>query len=218
MTNPILNHVHLHLQSHHSPNTWNSSGLHKKTIITKLCSKMYDSHYSEFRNYINRDDSKLRTYKLFKNSIQIENYLLLIKNSELRREFTKLRISAHQLRVELGRYTVPHKTPYEDRKCRLCMTDLIENEQHFLLECPLYKDARLQLFDNLNSFCDFGKMQTNEQFHFLMSYNNGDSEILNLIISFLLTGVLSLENTIFNCYYSNMSSSSLSMFPVASSL
>ena len=45
----------------------------------------------------------------------------------------KIRISAHNLTVEKGRYTgIP-------RICKVCNTGSIENEQHFLLECPAYK-------------------------------------------------------------------------------
>ena len=47
----------------------------------------------------------------------------------------KIRISAHNLTVKKGRYT---GVPRHDRICKVCNTGSIENEQHFLLECPAY--------------------------------------------------------------------------------
>ena len=51
----------------------------------------------------------------------------------------KIRISAHNLTVQKGRYT---GIPRYDRICKVCNTGSIENEQHFLLECPAYKLLR----------------------------------------------------------------------------
>ena len=47
-----------------------------------------------------------------------------------------MRISDHYLTVEKGRYI---GIPRHDRICKVCKTGSIENEQHFLLECPEYK-------------------------------------------------------------------------------
>ena len=46
---------------------------------------------------LNADHSKLRTYKLFKLKPGLENYLINT-NVSARKEFTRLRISAHFLR------------------------------------------------------------------------------------------------------------------------
>ena len=53
---------------------------------------------------------------------------------------TKLRVSSHRLAVEAGRWNRPVRTPYEDRKCIFC--NLLEDEYHFTLECPIYVDIR----------------------------------------------------------------------------
>lgn len=39
--------------------------------------------------------------------------------------------------------------PRDERFCLLCAQD-VENEQHFLLGCQLYHDARVKLFHSLN--------------------------------------------------------------------
>ena len=50
---------------------------------------------------------------------------------------TKLRISAHQLYVETGKYCNPAISS-ENRFCFHCK-NIVEYEKHFLLDCPLNK-------------------------------------------------------------------------------
>ena len=52
---------------------------------------------------------------------------------------TKLRLSAHQLKIERGRYS---NTPVEDRLCRQCDLGEVETEEHFILTCPKYHQQR----------------------------------------------------------------------------
>jgi hypothetical protein len=164
---------------------WSSQGTKcKNKVMTILKNQLHQSYDSGWWQYLCRDDSKLRTYKLFKDGIYMENYLLLIKNPNVRQEFAKLRISAHQLRVELGRYTVPRKTPFENRICEICNRE-VEDEKHFVMSCQLYKDDRQILFDQLCTFTTFVTLSSDEKFAFIMSYNNGDSEVLRHVIDFI---------------------------------
>ena len=90
---------------------WSNQGsLYKYKIIKLLKDFFYNRYDTAWQEYLNREDSKLRTYKTFKHSIQLENYLLTT-DINTRKEFTKLRISAHQLQIEMGRYSKPRKTP-----------------------------------------------------------------------------------------------------------
>ena len=54
----------------------------------------------------------------------------------------KLRVSSHRLEVEIGRWSRPVSTPFDERKCKIC--DKLEEEFHFLFECSLYADLRKQ--------------------------------------------------------------------------
>lgn len=113
--------------------------------------------------------NKLRTYRLFKDSVSVEPYLLLNMHRLQRRAYTMLRIGVLPLQIETGRYSRP-STPLEDRKCTLCNLDCIEDEKHFLQVCPLYSDLRTSILDSAyntnNSFTD---MSSEQQFTFLMS-------------------------------------------------
>ena len=55
---------------------------------------------------------------------------------------TKLRVASHRLEIEAGRWARPNRVPIDERKCRFCNT--LEDEFHFLLECNLYRDLRMQ--------------------------------------------------------------------------
>ena len=79
---------------------------------------------------------------------------------------TKLRISAHTLEIERGRYK---KIPFENRLCNYCKTE-IEDEKHFILYCKNYENRRKLLFQNLSEiFPHFINMDNERKFIFLLS-------------------------------------------------
>ena len=75
----------------------------------------------------------MRTYIQFKSVFLYEDYLN-IKNEKHCKALTHLRISAHTLAIERGRYIRPIIPP-EQRLCTYCPNDKIEDEYHFLIEC-----------------------------------------------------------------------------------
>ena len=54
---------------------------------------------------------------------------------------TRLRSANHKLPVEKARYI---NLPREQRSCNLCNSDSIDDEFHFLLECPMLTDMRVK--------------------------------------------------------------------------
>ena len=82
----------------------------------------------------------------------IEAHLKHVVNVRHRKLLTKLRIGVLSLRVESGRYEfwgsgVEKKKglPIEFRLCQCCDLRKVEDEMHFMLECPLYKTERQKL-------------------------------------------------------------------------
>ena len=51
----------------------------------------------------------------------------------------KIRLSAHKLEIERGRYA---KIDREERLCKICAGNAIENETHFLWDCSKYENER----------------------------------------------------------------------------
>ena len=89
-------------------------------------------------------------YKLLKTKFCLEEYLL-IQNCKHRNALTRLRISAHNLFVERGRYTNP-PTERAQRTCLYCLSQLashvVEDELHVICDCPLYHKIRKYIIHN----------------------------------------------------------------------
>lgn len=72
-------------------------------------------------------------------------YLKLLPPSPALFALIKFRLGAHTLRVETDRWLVP-KPPRESRICHFCSMQAVEDEQHFLFDCPFYSIIRGQHF------------------------------------------------------------------------
>ena len=120
-----------------------------------------DLWYNESRN-----QTKITFYASLKTKFICENYLSITNNAHCK-GITRLRISAHKLGIEIGRYS--NKPPHQkrlDQRCKFCLpqdntsTDatneppfpnlIIEDEMHFLADCPSYSHIRERLSDNLS--------------------------------------------------------------------
>ena len=89
--------------------------------------------------------SKMKTLKLLKNVPGREQYLADVNNSKHRIALTRLRLSAHQLEIEAGRWGRHSDTSVENRLCTLCHLEgnnSVEDEIHFLVRCPVYQKLR----------------------------------------------------------------------------
>ena len=115
-----------------------------KAILTRIT----DIFSQEVLGHIqNKYNGKLTFLSSIKNVYQIEKYLK-INNFKNRQAITKLRTSNHMLAIETGRWT---KTERKDRFCVHCDKNKIEDEMHFLFECPKYMVARQETFQLIKS-------------------------------------------------------------------
>ena len=86
--------------------------------------------------------------------------------------------------METGRYSKP-KTPINERLCRFCDTHSVEDETHFLIDCQLYTDLRLPLFQKAVTCIN------NEQFENLSSEDKLIFIMQNKDLQFVLGATLS---------------------------
>ena len=100
-----------------------------------------------------------------------EQYLDSITERKYKIALCRFRLSSHKLEIERGRY---FNIPREERKCKLCHTNFVENEYHFLLVCPLYRELRKNYFKSY--YC---KWPTLNKFDQLMS-STSKNELRNL--------------------------------------
>ena len=90
-----------------------------------------------------QNSRRLLYYSIYKHDFQFEQYLNVISVKKFRIAFTRFRLSSHDLAVQNGRYTYIQTN---DRLCRQCNMQVIENEYHFLLVCPKYSVIRQLYF------------------------------------------------------------------------
>lgn len=86
-------------------------------------------------------------------------------------DFTRLRISDHNLEIEKGRYRKPYVKP-QDRICLMCKREM-EDEIHFLLRCPRYESIRQNFYQNIKSVGKVNHLESEKAvFKNLMSPTN----------------------------------------------
>ena len=92
---------------------------------------------------------KLRTYVQFKFDYMTEEYLSKIHSRYERSLLAKLRCGVLPLAIETGRF---NNVQLQNRKCEICCLDEVENEKHFVCECPGYETERLEFYHNISMY------------------------------------------------------------------
>ena len=110
--------------------------------------KKFEDTFGEIWSVHLQNQSKLSFYSTLcrRYNSEPEKYLSTVKNFKHRSNITKIRVSAHRLAIEAGRY---RKQAREERICPLCDNNTVEDERHFLLWCPVLADERSIIFNEL---------------------------------------------------------------------
>ncbi len=95
--------------------------------------ELYEIEESNWKNNI-LTMPKLRTYCTFKENYKTEPFVYRVHNRAHRSLLSQFRCGILALKIETGRYT---QIPLELRLCILCDSNLVEDENHFLFQCPL---------------------------------------------------------------------------------
>jgi hypothetical protein len=184
-----LSHIETLLKYFKMNDFWNNQDIPHIDNFLQLWTKETETKYKdEWIQSLNADlnNSKLRSFAKYKHSYKLENYLLNTKNFKAKKLLTKLRISAHDLHIETGRYHKPKKIPLDQRTCHFCNQNLIEDEIHLVLDCSFYDEFRASLFTELENICDFNQLCRNDKFILIMSANDGDIDFCCPIGNFLI--------------------------------
>jgi hypothetical protein len=170
--------------SHLYPQAKNMTTARFSSIVKKC---LYENELTYWKDSLLSDTSnkgvggnKLRTYRKFKTTIQLENYLQCIKNRDARRRLCQIRTSTHKLSIETGRHK---KIPEEQRICPMCPSQTVEDELHFIIQCTAYSSPREALFKTIVNK-HFNTLTEEEKFIWLMS--NEDDNICNNLGHFIM--------------------------------
>ena len=136
-------------------------------------------HYIKWWSAKIKSFSKLDFYRKFKNSFALDEYLLCQDvRRPTRSSFSRFRISAHSLLVEVGRYS---KLKRDDRCCPFCK-NAVENEIHFLLYCNLFNPLRLKYFSAIANISSKLVVDVEYILNITKSY---DSELTVLLMKYI---------------------------------
>mgnify|MGYP001792873606 CR=1 FL=1 len=119
-----------------------------KATLVSFYKKMTNEYLNIWKTNL-ETSSKLKFYRIFNDRYQEQKYLEIISNFEQRKQFTKFRISNHQLAIETGRY-LRQRIEINQRVCIFCNRNETETEEHLLYNCPLYDTLRYEFFQKID--------------------------------------------------------------------
>ena len=116
---------------------WNDQAL-SRSQLNMVIQRIYDHFFQEY--YASYDiSSKMDVFKTITKHFKLEKYISCIDIEKHRVALSRLRCSAHKLMIEEGRYRGVERN---ERVCPLCTMNVVEDEYHFRLVCPMYRELR----------------------------------------------------------------------------
>ena len=112
-------------------------------VKSKLNELMYEQWSNEVHN-----KPKLRTYVQIKDTFEPEPYVLSNINRQRRSLLTQIRLGILPVKIETGRF---RSLSLDQMICELCEMQKVENEIHFIFECPLYNNLGKRYMNMRNS-------------------------------------------------------------------
>ena len=88
-----------------------------------------------------RENKVISLYKEIKPDFEYEHYLDLIRLKSDRKVIVQIRLSAHDLHIQTGRYGTG-RVEKNQRLCNICNNGDIEDEFHFIITCIVFKVIR----------------------------------------------------------------------------
>ena len=106
----------------------------------------------------NAEESKLRLDRKLKETLVVEDYVIELER-EKRRQLTMLRGGTNKLRIETGR----KKERENERVCKMCLCEQVEDEKHFLLACPMYVRERARMYARISEECELEHVESMDE-------------------------------------------------------
>ena len=116
------------------------------TKIMRFVDQMQKKYFTFWKHSL-CNSQKLEFYNVFKYSYISSIYLDVTRKNPNRKALVKLRLGNHKLNIETGRYD---KITRCDRICPVCGLN-IEDEIHFLFNCPKYSSIRDDVFSKIDN-------------------------------------------------------------------
>ena len=127
---------------------WESQGVGNiQAFLNMSKQRLRDVFTQDWHSWLRNSTSEKKRNLIFAN-FQYQKYLDILNIVKYRKSLSRLRLSSQRLEVKVGRWVKPNKVPYGNIKCKIC--NVLEDEFHFCLECPLYAELRNKYISNYN--------------------------------------------------------------------
>ena len=134
-------------------------------------------------------------FKKSKTTNKLSNYLNNLVGREKRSSFSKLRLGTLQLELEKGRR---HNILRTDRHCKICNSNEVEDETHFIFSCPTLSRYREPFIKQINDLShNFEFMSPENEVRFLYFNDNLPQKLLEISAD-LLGSLLATRQSILN--------------------
>ena len=159
-------------------------------IITAITKSLEDQFLQNATSEIS-SQNKLNLYQNMDRTLKIAPHLMALDTRKKRSLFTKLRLGTLKLEIETGRWD---KTNKNERFCKLCTTNKVETETHFLFDCPALSHVRDPLLNDILALHPYLALQSNQRKTLKLFFNNRlDKPSLDLASTLLSTLVSSRD-------------------------
>ena len=119
----------------------------QSVLVVNDCGNVIAEHHERNWAKLVQQKPKLRLHASVKPSYQVEQYVLFNLEKHQRSVLAQLRCGILPLEVELGRFK---NVKLEERLCKLCQLNKVEDELHFLFHCPAYEHERDTFYNSLH--------------------------------------------------------------------
>ena len=181
---PWLDTIKTSIESSGQVFVWNSQ---------KILASLDHQSLSKYENYICQtlkdislqvnvekinNETKLHFFKDSKTAIKLSNHLNNLAGREKRSSFSKLRLGTLQLELEKGRR---HNILRTDRHCKICNSNEVEDETHFIFSCPTLSRYREPFIKKINDLShNFAFMSLENKVKFLYFNENLPLNLLEI--------------------------------------
>lgn len=158
-----------------------------KSKRKKMLKSLHDNYQTDWINNINENSNGQHkiTGKFVKTKYNFESYLTTIRKPANRIALTKLRLGVHKLRIQTGKYEDKGKAiPVNQRICKICTKNEIENVEHFIGHCTGFTNIRKDYFNQISSIdTSFATLDiSNKIFYILKSEKPETSSVIGQYI------------------------------------
>ena len=153
---------------------WLAQGVANERVFLKQFKlRLRDMYMQDWRGTL-YNKPKCRSYCHYVDSLKYHTYLSDIHIEKHRIALSRLRVSAHRLRIETGRWERP-PLAVATRKCYFC--DNLEDECHFVLECPAYEELRERYIPY--------RFRCKSMYNFIQLMSSEDSSVVCSLAAFI---------------------------------